>query len=132
MANEKLESQKSSVRQWFTAFNKNDRDTLQKLTAPAYLEQTLGLLDWINATFAEHHLEIQELIAEENRVMARVHSKGRHIGEFFGVPGTGRRWEDNEGAVILRFENDLIVSGWQVWNIPLHLEKLGLKITVST
>ena len=131
MTNEKLESQKAAVRQWFTAFDNSDLEILQKLTGQEYYEQTLSMLNWVRDTFSEHQLEIQELIAEDNRVMALVHSKGRHTGEFFGVPGTGRQWEGNQGAAIFRFENDLIVDGWQVWNIPMHLEKLGLKMTVS-
>jgi predicted ester cyclase len=88
-------------------------------------------MTWVANTFSDHQVTIQELIAEDNRVMACMHSKGRHTGEFFGVPGTGRHWEDNEGAMIFRFENGLISDIWQVWNIPLHFEKLGLKMTVT-
>jgi predicted ester cyclase len=131
MTSEKLERQKAAVRQWFTAFDNSDLETLQKLTGQACYKQTLDMLNWVCDTFSEHQLEIQELIAEDNRVMARVHSKGRHTGEFFGVPGTGRQWAGNQGAAIFRFERGLIVDGWQIWNIPLHLEKLGLKLTVS-
>jgi predicted ester cyclase len=131
MTNEKLERQKAAVRQWFTAFDSSDLETLQRLTGPEYYEQTLSMLNWVRDTFSEHQLKIQELVAEGNLVMARVHSKGRHTGEFLGVPGTGRQWEGNQGATLFRFENALIVDGWQVWDVPMHLEKLGLKMTVS-
>jgi predicted ester cyclase len=131
MSSEKLESQKEAVRQWITAFDNQDLETLQKLVGPEYYQQTLDMLKWVGDTFSEHQLEIQELIAEDNRVMVRIHSKGQHTGEFLGVPGTGRRWEDNQGAAIFRFENGLIVDAWQIWDIPLHIEKLGLKMTVS-
>jgi predicted ester cyclase len=105
-------------------------EVLSRLSTPAYFELTAGMLNFVNSTFAEHVLEIKELIAEGNNVMARMHSKGRHTGEFFGVPGTGRQWEDNEGAVIFRLEDGKVADGWQIWNIPLHFEKLGFKMTV--
>ena len=131
MANETLERHKQQVRQWFTASETNDLETLQKVTGPAFYQQTLAIMGWVRNTFSEHQVEIQEMVAEGNQVMVRAHSKGRHTGEFFGVPGTGRQWADNEGAMLFRFEDDVIVDVWSVWNIPMHLEKLGLKMTVS-
>lgn len=131
MTNANLERQKQTVRQWLTASENNDIETLRKITGPGFYQQTLSIMDWVRSTFSDHQVEIQEMIAEGNQVMVRAHSKGQHTGEFFGVPGTGRRWENNEGAMLFRFEDDVIVDVWSVWNIPLHLEKLGLKMSVS-
>ena len=60
MTNEKLESQKTAVRQGCTAFDNSDIETLQKLTGPEYYQQTLGTLKWVGDTFSGHKLEIRD------------------------------------------------------------------------
>ena len=129
MTIDKLEQHKASVRQLLAAFEKGDLATIRKLTGPEMFAKVARMLE--NSSFSEHRLEIQELIAEGDCVVARLLTSGRQTGEFMGVPATGRRWEDNEGIGIYRFADGLIIDEWNLFNRPLQLQKLGIAMTLS-
>ena len=95
MATEMLMKNKEAVRQFYAAFDDDNFDTLRKLTSPEMFKKTQELVQLTRSMFSDHSLHIQELIAEDDSVMARVLSNGRHTGEFMGVPATGRKWEGN-------------------------------------
>jgi predicted ester cyclase len=42
------------------------------------------------SSFTAMEWKIEELIAEDDRVVARTSMTGRHDGDFFGIPPTGR------------------------------------------
>ncbi|MEM7131854.1 MAG: ester cyclase [Chloroflexota bacterium] len=129
MTTDKLEQHKESVRQLLAAFEQDDLETIGQLTSPEVYTQIENSLK--NRAFSEHTLKIQQLIAEGDTVVVRVLSSGRHTGEFLGVPATGRRWKDNDGILIYTFADGLIVNTWMLFNRFLHLEKLGIKVTLS-
>jgi predicted ester cyclase len=131
MSQTQLEQNKEAVRRYMEAFNNEDLDTIRRLTSPEMFEKSEQTLNWVQATFSDHSLHSQEMVAENDTVVVRLLSNGRHTGEFMGVPGTGRSWEGNEGVAIFYFANELIVDSWSIFNIPLHLQKLGITMTLS-
>lgn len=64
----------------------------------------------IRAAFPDFHNHIEELIAEEAKVAARLTYAGTHLGELFGYPGTGRRIT-YQGLAIFEFEQGKMVRG---------------------
>jgi predicted ester cyclase len=131
MSQTQLEQNKEAVRRYMEAFNHEDLDTIRRLTSPEMFEKSEQALKWVHATFSDHSLHSQEIIAENDTVVVRILSNGRHTGEFRGVPATGRSWEGNEGVSIFRFANGLIVDLWWLFDVPLHLQKLGITMTLS-
>jgi len=125
------EQHKDKVRQYLAAFDNDDFDALRKLTSADMFKKTKDMVRLTRSMFSDHSLPIQELIAEGDSVMARVLSNGRHTGDFLGVPATGRTWRGNEGVGIFRFADGLIIDLWWIFNIPLHLEKLGISMTLT-
>jgi predicted lipid-binding transport protein (Tim44 family) len=110
MSQTQLEQNKEAVRRYMEAFNHEDLDTIRRLTSPEMFEKSEQALKWVHATFSDHSLHSQEIIAENDTVVVRILSNGRHTGEFRGVTATGRSWEGNEGVSIFRFANGSIVD----------------------
>ena len=63
------------------------------------------------AAFTGTRHSIDDLVAEGDRVVARISVEARHTGEIMGVPATGRAIR-NESIVIYRFEDGLIRERW--------------------
>lgn len=66
---------------------------------------------------------IQDIFGSGDRVAARVTVEGTHTGEFFGQPGSGRRFAVNE-ILIYRIQDGKIAETWQL------LDVAGLRIQV--
>lgn len=63
------------------------------------------------ASFPDWTEEIEDLIAEQDRVVARFSSSGTNLGEFLGHPPTGNRVEISEVA-IFKLKDGKIVEQW--------------------
>jgi predicted ester cyclase len=53
----------------------------------------------------------EELIAERDKVVARLTYTGTHHGELFGIEPTGRR-VTYSGVAIFRISDGAVVEGW--------------------
>jgi len=60
---------------------------------------------------ADIRFAIDDLIAEDDRVVARVTSRARQVGPFMGMPATGRSYEIGE-IHIFRLRDGKIVEHW--------------------
>ncbi|WP_200984542.1 ester cyclase [Paenibacillus sp. Soil787] len=63
------------------------------------------------AAYGDFHLEVQELIAQDDRVYVRWKQTGIHIGEVDGFPPTGLTIIEIASAVY-RIQNERIVEYW--------------------
>lgn len=71
-------------------------------------------------SFPDYQIKIEDLIAEDDRVVARVTSTGTHRGEFMGLAPTGRRFAVS-GIDIMRFDDGQVVEHWGVTDLAsLH------------
>ena len=78
-----------------------------------------GFLEYmgiVRAAFPDFENRIDDLIAEGDRVVARLTYAGTHRGEVFGIGPTGRRIT-YAGVAIFTFRNGRIVSGWVLGDI---------------
>ncbi len=65
--------------------------------------------------FPDRRYTINELIAEDNLVAARVTMAATHTGQFFDTPPTGRQIAIT-GTVIYQFAAGKIVASWGNWD----------------
>jgi predicted ester cyclase len=72
-------------------------------------------------------MEIVELVAADDRLVARFKCSGTHLGAWRGHPPTGRRFNGIDEVYIFRFKNDRIVSAWGIEDTLRRLEQLGLR-----
>ncbi len=68
---------------------------------------------------AAQSIQIEDLIADGDKVAARWTAQGRHEGELNGIPATGRHVIVN-GITIFRIANGKVVEGWTM------ADRLGL------
>jgi steroid delta-isomerase-like uncharacterized protein len=66
--------------------------------------------------FPDVHFTIEDQIAEGDTVVTRYTARGTHLGEFLGVPPTGRACELT-GVNISRYSGLQIVEVWETWDV---------------
>jgi hypothetical protein len=102
-----VEDNKSAVRQFTQALDSNDLSILPEICTPACADtwsQGINSDPW-----TDHHIDLKQLVAEGDHVVAVVETRGRIVGDYYGVPGRGKAFT-NKGAVVYRFENEKIAS----------------------
>ena len=115
------EENKAIVRRYQEALNANDLDALGDVVAadirmpdilPGFPQGIEGAKQIQQVTLAgapDFHTTIEDLIAEGDRVAARITMTGTQTGEFFGVPPSGRPFKIT-GMYIARIANGKIVE----------------------
>ena len=68
---------------------------------------------------------IEDLIAEGDRVVVRWTNNGTHVGEFLGIPPTGKSFTI-AGIDIYRIEGSKLAEHWHVVDQLAMLGQLGL------
>jgi len=63
------------------------------------------------AAFPDQWWQIEDLIAEGDRVVARTTMRGTHRGDFFGIPATGRA-VTLPGVHVMRVADGKIAEHW--------------------
>lgn len=131
-----IEENKNIVRRYQEIYNSNDLDALGEVLAedlvspkimpgmPSGLEGAkqvhrttlIGMPDW--------HTRIDDLVAEGDKVAARITMTGTHTGDFWGMPATGRRVEFT-GIYLVRISNARIVEHWGEEDGVALLQQLG-------
>jgi steroid delta-isomerase-like uncharacterized protein len=76
------------------------------------------------AAFPDLTIDIEELVAEGNKVVWRIKAAGTHHGPFQGVPATGKSVTFG-GHYSFRFENGKVVERWST------LDRLGLLVQLG-
>lgn len=74
--------------------------------------------------FSDAHLEIEDVIADEDEVAVRWTGTGTHDGELMGVEPTGTEVEVS-GIEIDRVEDGKIAETWVVYDALGMLQQLG-------
>ena len=77
------------------------------------------------AGFPDTRMEVQDIVASGDKVVARVRYLGTHRGEFMGMPATGKG-VDVELIDIFRFGDDgLVHEHWGVMDELAMMQQLG-------
>lgn len=78
------------------------------------------------AAFPDLRMEVQDVVASGDKVVARVRATGTNQGEFMGMPATGQRI-DVQLIDIFRFGDDgLTLEHWGVMDSMTMMQQLGL------
>jgi steroid delta-isomerase-like uncharacterized protein len=119
-------------------FTQGNLDATDEVYAPDYVghdpsnsEEVRGLeaakraaSDYRQA-FPDLRVTVEDLIAEGDRVAARLRFRGTHLGELDGIAPTGRR-VDCTGIVISRIEEGKIAEDWANFDDLGMMRQLGL------
>jgi predicted ester cyclase len=130
------EANKKLVRRYFAAIDAtSDPAMLDEFVAPDFVDHSptpgfspdlAGLKGvyalFVKATPGTHAIE--DMIAEDDKVVIRVSAKGTHTDDFLGIPETGREFTMT-GIVILRIRDGKIVERWNELDMVGALVQLG-------
>lgn len=86
------------------------------------LKQMIALL---HQGFPDLQLIIEDLIAENDKVVLHMRATGTHTGELLGVPPTNKHF-DSRQVSILRFEHGRVMERWNVTDQLEIMRQLGL------
>jgi steroid delta-isomerase-like uncharacterized protein len=82
-------------------------------------------LEMLHGGFPDIHYEVEDLLAEGDRVTVRWHWKGTHRGTFAGYAPTGKT-VTNEGMAIFQLRDGKIVQSWLQTDRLGFLQEIGV------
>jgi predicted ester cyclase len=127
---------KSAVRRIFDEINQEDFSGLDRQLSPNYVQHSSmpvspgragvkQLYAQLKVAFPDLHVTVEDLIAEGDRVTARMSWRGTQKGEYLGVQPTGRAVVLNK-IDIFRFESGVSIEHWDVVDRLGLLQQLGV------
>lgn len=120
------ETRKGQIRDFYHAFSTGSINELDEIIGPGYVDRTPvpgqapgvdGLRQNIAAfrtAFPQGQIIIRELIAEHDKVVARVTLSGVHVAAYFDVPPSGKHVVA-DGVETFRFMHGMIVESWSMF-----------------
>jgi predicted ester cyclase len=122
------ERNKAVVRQLVEeVLNGGRLQAIDQLYASALVADAKAWIAPFRASFPDVHMEIIDLIAENDKVVGRFTCSGTHQGEWLGHRPTGRHFEFIDEVSIFRFRDGRIVETWGLEDNLKRLEQLGLR-----
>ena len=130
------EENKAIARRGYEAINQNNLDALDEVVAsditdhnpsPGQAPGLEGVKQWfssLHTAFSDFHVDVEDMIAEGDKVVARVTGSGTHQGEFMGIAPTGNRIEFS-GIDILRIAEGKVAEHWGNFDNLGMLQQLG-------
>lgn len=83
------------------------------------------------AGFPDMQLHFDDIIAEGDTSAVRYHIAGTHLGEFNGIPATGRQF-NIRGTTMLRFVAGKVAERWSQTDFVGLMQQLGVIPTQAT
>jgi steroid delta-isomerase-like uncharacterized protein len=128
---------KAIARRGYEAINQNTLDALDEIVAsdmtdhdpaPGQGPGLEGVKQWfseMHTAFPDFQMNVEDMIAEGEKVVNRVSMSGTHEGEFMGIEPTGNRVTIT-GIDILRITDGKIVERWGNFDNLGMMQQLGV------
>jgi steroid delta-isomerase-like uncharacterized protein len=131
------DNDKATVRRFYTdALDDGNLDAIDEIAVEDYIENGMvpgqgtgrqGLKDRVTIlrnAFAPR-FTLEDVIAEGDRVVVRWKNHCTHVGEFMGIPPTGKPYSI-DGIDIYRLENGKMAEHWHVVDQLSMLQQIGV------
>ena len=129
-----IEEHKAVVRRFVgEVFVQGNGQAIDELVAEDFVGHTWGNADReglkaamrrVAQGLADVSFTIEDLIAEGDRVAVRLTASARHVGDFMGLPATGRSYEIGE-IHVFRLRDGRIAEHWHQYDQLGMLRQLG-------
>ena len=133
-----VEKQKALIHRLFDeGVNRRNLTVVEELVSPTLAvgsdlpdgpEGVKVLVEWLHSVFGDLEYRVEDVVAEGDKVVARLSARGIHQGEYLGHRATGNLVTYDE-VMILRLASDQIVEWWIVADKLAILEQIGIVST---
>ena len=133
------ETNKALIRRWFEeVWNQGIEKTIDELFSPEGIAHGLGdteidvcgpeqfkpFVRNLRGSLPDLHISVEDVIAENDLVVARLVLQATHSGPGLGVTPSGRQVRV-AGIAVVRFANGQAVEAWNVWDQLGLLRQIG-------
>ena len=101
-------------------------EVLDQIAAGEFVEVAKRWVSPFRSAFPDFEMQIVDLIAEGEKVVAHFKCSGTHRGEWLGVPATGRRFEKVDEIYVFCVRDGRLVSALGVEDSLSRLRQLGI------
>ncbi len=88
-------------------------------------EALIGHIEFFEAAFPNYDVFVDEMTAEDKRIIVKARLKGTHLGDLGGIPPTYKT-VDFPFVVAYEIENDKIINHWMLADQMNLMEQLGV------
>jgi steroid delta-isomerase-like uncharacterized protein len=129
------EAERDLGRRWFEeVWNQGQREAIAEMLAPEGVIHDGGtdtrgpegfypFYERIRATFPDLHVDVEDTIAEGDKVCVRWSCTAKHTGDGLGIAPTGVTIHVT-GISILRVAGGKLAEGWQNWDMLGMMEQI--------
>ena len=130
------EENKAIVRRYLeAAWNKKNLAVIDEFIAPDLIQHVRNVLPGregiikffklIYSSFPDAHLTIEDILAEDDKVMWRFTVRATHTGPFRGIPPTGKPFTLT-GMAVTRMRDGQMAENWNETDDLGMLQQLGV------
>jgi predicted ester cyclase len=101
-------------------------EVIDELYAPELAPAARRWITPFRASFPDVHMEVIDLIAEDDKVVGRFTCSATHQGQWLGYAPTGRRFERVDEVSIFQLRDGRVVHVWSLEDTLGRLRQLGL------
>jgi predicted ester cyclase len=112
--------------------NKRNPDVLDQVAAGPFAAVARRWVAPFRGAFPDFTMEIVDLVAEGDTVVAHFKCSGTHEGEWLGVPATGRRFEGVDEIYVFEVRDGRLSSAMGVEDNLTRIRQLGLAVRLAT
>jgi steroid delta-isomerase-like uncharacterized protein len=92
---------------------------------PPGKEAPRALMTMMRTAFPDFRATVEEMLQDGDKVVTRGRFSGTHLGEFMGVPATGKRF-DIAVIDIVEFRDGKGTAHWGVMDMAGMMQQLGI------
>jgi steroid delta-isomerase-like uncharacterized protein len=133
-----IEDNKALVHRYVAAYNRHDLAAMDTILAPTYIDhaQPAGqppqppgpafkkqIFAIFFQSFPDAQMTIEDLIAEGDRVAARLTMSGTHQQTFLGIPARGRRF-CVPASNVYRIRDGMITDSWSILDMATLIRQI--------
>jgi predicted ester cyclase len=121
------EENKQLVRRLVEVVNERNLAGIDEVAAGRFAERARRWISPFETSFPDFTMEVVDLVAEDDKVVAHLTCSGTHQGAWLGVAPTGRRFENVDEIYVFHVENGRLVSGVGVEDNLARMRQLDIR-----
>jgi predicted ester cyclase len=112
--------------------NRRSTDILDEVADGVFAEVARRWISPFRGAFPDFTMEIVSLVEEGDTVVAHFHCSGTHLGEWLGIPATGRRFEHIDEIYVFHVEKGKLARAFGVEDNLTRMKQLGIRLAAPT